>query len=170
MARFGRLRGAYFCLVFMAWLLVWPIQGQEAYAEGKKVSGSAKSVTPMSLDRIPLPDKITCTDLRIEHWVLSSADRDWNNAHVFYVRYDHPTKFRVIRGYSAITHPGGDQTFIKYEAKVEVTGAGGYNLEAKGRYIAGTGRFKGITGSWTATQEYTQAGILAEWDTEYEIK
>jgi len=157
-------------LVTSAWLLVLLFQGQEVYAESKKVSGTTKSVTSLTKEIIRLPDMVSRIDFSIQHWVLSSTDPDWDNAHGFYVRYNHPTKPRVFKGYTAITHPGGDQTFFKWEGKKEPLAGGEAITEAKGRYIGGTGKFEGITGSWTEKLKSLATGITAEWETEYEVK
>jgi hypothetical protein len=158
-------------LVISAWLLVPLIRSQEVYAESNKVSGTTESVTRLAQETIRLPDMINSIGFNVSHWVLSSTDPDWDNAHVFYVRYTHPTKLMVVKGYTAITHPGGDQTFFKYEGKVEPSGGVDQIQEAKGRYIGGTGKFKGITGSWTSKLKFTQTeGITVEWETEYEVK
>jgi hypothetical protein len=157
-------------LLISAWLLVSLFQGQEVYAESKRVSGTSKSIVRLAREVIRLPDKINAIQFNILHWVLSSTDPDWDNAHVFKVEYTHPTKLRVFKGYSAITHPGGDQTFLKWEAKQEPLGGVDFIGVAKGRYIGGTGKFKGITGSWTSKLKFTQAKETAEWETEYEVK
>ncbi len=158
-------------LVISAWLLVSLFQGQGVYAESKKVSGTSKSTTDLAREVIRLPDKISSIEFRISRRVLTSTDPDWDNAHVFYVWYNHPTKLRVFKGYIAITHPGGDQTFLKWEAKQEPLGGVDFINVAKGRYIGGTGKFKGITGSWTSKVKFTQAeGRTHEWETEYEVK
>jgi hypothetical protein len=157
-------------LVISAWLLVSLFQGQEVYAGSKKVSGTTKSVTRLTKEIIRLPDMVSRIDFSIQHWVLSSTDPDWDNAHGFYVRYNHPTKVRVFKGYVAITHPGGDQTFFKWEGKQEPLAGGEAITEAKGRYIGGTGKFEGITGSWTEKLKSLATGITAEWETEYEVK
>jgi len=157
-------------LVISAWLLVSLFQGQEVYAGSKKVSGTTKSVTRLTQEIIRLPDMISRIEFNISHWVLSSTDPDWDNAHVFYVTYNHPTKLRVFKGYIAITHPGGDQTFMKYEGKFEPLEGGTGFYEIKGRYIGSTGKFKGITGSWASKLKGTHAELTAEWETEYEVK
>jgi len=157
-------------LVISAWLLVILFQGQEVYAGSKKVSGTTKSVTRLTQEIIRLSDMVSRIDFNIQHWVLSSNDPNWDNAHVFYVRYNHPTKVRVYKGYIAITHPGGDQTFFKWEGKHEPLGGGDSFTDAKGRYIGGTGKFKEITGSWTHKLKSLAEGITAEWETEYEVK
>jgi hypothetical protein len=157
-------------LVIGAWLLVSLFQSQKVYAESKKVSGTTKSVTALTQEIIRLPDMVSRIEFNISHWVLSSTDPDWDNAHVFYVTYNHPTKPRVFKGYIAITHPGGDQAFMKYEGKQEHLGGMDFITETKGRYIGGTGKFKGIAGSWTTKLKSQAEGRTAEWETEYEIK
>ena len=86
------------------------------------------------------------------------------------VIYSDPAKAGYYQGYDAITHPGGDQTFTEYKAKEEPLAGGVDIYEAKGRYVGGTGRFKGITGSSTFKQRWTLAEVTAQWETEYEAK
>lgn len=157
-------------LLISVWLLISLFQGQEVYAESKKVSGTTRSVTRLTQEIIRLPDMVSRLDFNISHWMLSSTDPDWDNAQVFYVRYNHPTKPKVYKGYMAITHPDGDQTFFKWEGKYEALGGGDSLTDAKGRYIGGTGKFKEITGSWTHKLKSLATGITAEWETEYEVK
>ncbi len=155
-------------LAMVALPLVWLMQGQEACAEGKKVSGTTESVVPLAQDSIAFPKELVFIHLRVQLWVLRSADPDWDNARAFTIRFDHPTKIEWFKGYSAITHPGGDQTFMKFEGKEESLGAKA-TYEAKGRYIGGTGKFKGITGRSSFKQTWTVAETTTEWATEYKV-
>ncbi len=152
-------------LVVVVWLLVSVMQSHEACAERKKVSGTIKSLTPLAHD---YPE-----DTRFDAglWVLSSADPDWDNALVFDVRSELPTPHNLWWGYQAITHPGGDQTFVKYEAPMEQLGGPDRLYKIQGSYMGGTGKFKGIGGSITIKEKHTVVeGIKAEWETEYEVK
>jgi len=152
-------------LVITAWLFVSVMQSHEAYAERKKVSGTIKSCTHLAYD---YPED---TRFRVDLWVLSSADPDWNNALVFDVRCELPTPHNLWWGYRAITHPGGDQTFVKYEAPMEQLGGPDIIYRIEGSYMGGTGKFKGIGGSITIKEKRTVVeGITAEWETEYEVK
>lgn len=144
------------------------IRGQEACAEGGKVSGVTESVEPLAQDNMVFPKELIFIHFRIQLWVLRSADPDWDKAHPFTIRFDHPNKATWFEGYSAITHPGGDQTFMKFEGKEESLGAKA-TYEAKGRFIGGTGKFKGITGTSTFLQTWTLAETTTEWETEYKI-
>jgi hypothetical protein len=151
----------------MAALLL--LQGREACAEGKKVSGTTESVEPLAQDNIIIPKERIFIHFRIQLWVLRSANPDWDNARTFSIRFDHPTKITWFKGYMATTHPGGDQTFMRFEGKEESLGARAI-YEAKGRYIGGTGKFKGITGTSTFTQRWTVAETTTQWETEYEVR
>jgi hypothetical protein len=156
-------------LASVALLLILLIQGREACAEGKKVSGTTESVAPLAQDRIDIPDELIFIHFRIQLWVLRSADPDWDNARAFAIRFDHPTKITWFKGYIATTHPGGDQTFTRFEGKEESLG-GEAIYEAKGRYIGGTGKFKGIIGTSAFKQRWTLAETTTQWETEYEVK
>lgn len=151
----------------MAALLL--VQGQEACAGGKRVSGVTESVEPLAQDKITFPKELIFIHFRIQLWVLRSADPDWDNARAFTIRFDHPTKIRWFKGYLATSHPGGDQTFLRFEGKEESLGARAI-YEARGRYIGGTGKFKGITGTCTFTQRWTLAETTTQWETEYEVR
>ena len=156
-------------LATVALLLICLIHGQEACAEEKKVSGITESVAPLAQDKIYFPRELIFIHLRIQLWVLRSADPDWDSARAFAIRFDHPTKITWFKGYIATTHPGGDQTFTKFEGKEESLGAEAV-YEAKGRYIGGTGKFKGITGTSAFKQRWTLAETTTQWKTEYEVK
>ena len=156
------------CISVMGALLL--LQGREACAEGKKVSGTTESVEPLAQDGITLPKERVFVHFTIQLWVFRSADPDWDNARAFTIRFDHPTKITWFKGYMATTHPGGgDQTFMRFEGKEESLGARAI-YEAKGRYIGGTGKFKGITGTSTFTQRWTLAETTTQWETEYEVR
>ena len=155
-------------LVIAALASVPLIRGQEAYAEGKKVSGITESVEALAQDKIVFPKELIFIHFRIQLWVLRSADPDWDNARAFTIRFDHPTKPKWFKGYNAITHSGGDQTFIRFVGKEESLGAKA-TYEAKGRFIGGTGKFKGITGTSTFFQTWTPAETTTEWATEYKV-
>ena len=158
-------------LLVVACLLVSVMQSQEAYAERKKVSGTVRSVIELVQERVRQFDNIHDIDFRVEVWVISSTDPDWDNAHAFCIRYTLPTKVTHYEGYQAITHPGGDQTFVKYEAPMEQLGGPDVIYKIKGSYMGGTGKFKGIAGSITIKEKRTVAeGITVEWETEYQVE
>jgi hypothetical protein len=144
------------------------IPGPGAYAETRKASGVTESVEPLAQDQMIFPKELIFIHFRIQLWVLRSGDPDWDKARAFTIRFDHPNKATWFEGYSAITHPGGDQTFVKFEGKEESLGAKA-TYEAKGRIIGGTGKFKGITGTSTFFQTWTLAETTTEWETEYKI-
>jgi hypothetical protein len=145
------------------------IQSQEAYAEMKKVSGTSKTIARLARARIPLADLPVKGYLRVSHSVLSSADPDWNNARFFYIEYDETTKEWGERGYGVITHPGGDQTFIKFVGRlISVTGGSEMTGESEGFFIGGTGKFKDIKARWLLKWKWTVTeGTMGEWEVEY---
>ena len=158
----------YICLIGL-WLLVLLIQSREAYCETKKISGTAEDIAVLAINRIPIDNSPYKGNFYVYHSVLVSADPDWNNAHFFYIQYDEPTKEWDERGYGAISHPNGDQTFIKFVNKWE--SATGFKLtgERKGVFIGGTGKFNGIKASWLCKWIYNKATgkRLDEWEVEY---
>lgn len=156
-------------LVIVVWLLVSLIQDRGVCAEVKRVSGTTESVAALAQDKITFPKELIFIHFRIQLWVLRSANPDRDNARAFTIRFDHPTKITWFKGYMATTHPGGDQTFLRFEGKEESLGARAI-YEAKGRYIGGTGKFKGITGTCAFTQRWTLAETTIQWETEYEVR
>ena len=161
-----------FLVVFfltVAWLTVLPIQGQEAYGETKKVSGTSKTITRLAQTHIPVADTPVKGYLSVYHSLLSSADPDWNNARFFYVQYDESTKEWGDRGYGVITHPGGDQTFIKFVSRdISETAGSEATGEWEGVFIGGTGKFKDIKARWLYKWKWTVTeGRMTEWKVEY---
>jgi hypothetical protein len=149
------------------------IQSQEAYAEMKKVSGTSKTFDRLSRSRIPFYNT-TVKDyingyLRVYHAVLNSADPDWNNARLFYILYDESAKEWGDRGYGVITHPSGDQAFIKFKSReITITGGSEMTGEWEGFFIGGTGKFKDIKARWLSKWKWTvREGEVAEWKVEY---
>jgi hypothetical protein len=144
------------------------IQSQEAYAEMKKVSGTSKAIVRLAETQIAVADITQKGSLEVFRSVLSSADPDWNDARFFYIRYDEPTKEWGKKGYGVITHPGGDQTFIKFVIR-ELSAAGSAATgEWEGFFIGGTGKFKDIKARWLLKWKFTTTeGRLDEWKVEY---
>jgi hypothetical protein len=145
------------------------IQSQEAYAEMKKVSVTSTRRVRLAQARIPVADTPVMGSLRVYHSVLSSADPDWNNARFFYILYDESTKEWGDRGFGVITHPEGDQTFIKFVSRViSATGISEMTGDSEGFFIGGTGKFKDIKARWLSKWKWTVTeGMLDEWEIEY---
>lgn len=147
------------------------IQSQEAYAEMKKVSGTSKTIACLARTRpeIAVADCHFWVSLDVYHSVLSSADPDWNNARFFYIEYNESTKEWGDRGYGVITHPGGDQTFIKFMGRDISETAGSETAgEWEGFFIGGTGKFKDIKARWLLKWKWTVTeGTMGEWEVEY---
>ena len=145
------------------------IQSQEAYAEMKKVSGTTKAFVRLAEARIAVADTPVKGFLGVYNSVLSSADPDWNNARFFFIVYDESAKEWERKGYGVITHPAGDQTFIKFVGR-EISAIEGseVNSEQEGFLIEGTGKFKDIKARWLLKLKSTHSeGRMAEWKVEY---
>ena len=165
------IHGFAWILVFSVCLIVAPIESQEAYAESKKVSGAIKTRTLKSRTGIRNPfAKVP----RHIGWlwnivgVYSSTDPDWDNTTFYTVRYALDANTIIVHTIS--THPGGDQTFLKLEGKLTTPGGADKISQYRGRFLGGTGKFKGIRGSWKMKREKTQTKDISEWEAEYDVK
>lgn len=160
-------------LVIPVWFLLSLLQGQDAYAAGKRVSGTGKSVAIRSqVKTIPgdVPNHEITTTMRLD--VFTSADPDWNNIPVSFTSYsDYIAGSGPYWGFNLATHAGGDQTFTAFEGMTKTVrnpdGSWEANFEGRHWLIGGTGKFRGITGSGTHKGKATPAGITYEWDLEY---
>jgi hypothetical protein len=149
--------------------LISLIQSQESYAEMKKVTGTTKAFVRLTETHITVAHSPRKGRLSVYHVVLNSSDPDWNNAPLFWVEYDESKKEWDRKGYGVITHPGGDQTFIKHARRmtsstgiIEATG------EQEGFFIGGTGKFKDIKARWLLKWKRTvKKEWAAEWKVEY---
>lgn len=144
-------------------------QSQETYAEMKKVSGTTEAFVRLTETNIAVDYSQLKGSLSVYHTVLNSADPDWNNAPLYWIVYDESTKEWSRRGYGVITHPGGDQTFIKFEGKeISATGGSEATGEHEGFFIGGTGKFKDIKARWLLKWKFKLTeGTIAEWKVEY---
>ncbi|UCE51136.1 MAG: hypothetical protein JSV31_17945 [Desulfobacterales bacterium] len=144
-------------------------QSQDAYAEMKKVSGTTKAFVRLAQTHIAVADTPVKGYLGVYNSVLSSANPDWNNARFFLFWYDEPAKEWDDKGYGVITHPAGDQTFIKFVGR-EISAIEGSEVTAEheGFFIEGTGKFKDIKARWLWKWKSTHSeGRMAEWKVEY---
>ena len=159
---------------FVSCLLLSLFFSQEAYAEMKKVSGTSKLLESLITTGATYPDQ---TRVRFINnlQMYSSADSDWDKAKVFSAYfYINPTRQGDdYNGCLAITHPNGDQTFIKYDGSWQwVLPRDGYRwtAETKGQFTGGTGKFKGIRGTISSKGKGDGPKDLgSEWEIEYEI-
>ena len=160
-----------FLVVFfltVAWLIVLPIQGQEAYGETKKASGTIKFLR-LAMDKSYIADCAGFLSLSASHGILSSDDPDWNNARLFFVGCWMIAKDEQYKGYGSITHPGGDQTvFVEFRDKTTSTAGPDMAGEAEGFFIRGTGKFGDIKARWLLkwTMKVGE-GTAGEWTVEY---
>lgn len=76
---------------------------------------------------------------------------------------------RKSRGHMVIMHPGGDQTFLLYEVTWKNVGSLDLEWQYEGRFLRGTGRFKGITGTGRERGRSTSTGDSGDWETEYSL-
>jgi hypothetical protein len=144
------------------------IQSQEAYAEMKKVSGTSKTIARLAQTPIAVAGSPAKGILRVFNSVLSSADPDWNDACFFYVEYAESTKDWGEKGYGVITHPGGDQTFIRFMSKLTSTAGSESTGEWEGLFLGGSGKFKDIRARWLLKwKRIMTEGRVAEWEVEY---
>jgi len=163
-------------LVVVFWLLGSLLQTQEAYAGGKKVSGTGKTEAILSeVAMYPGDHPQHALTLTSRRDVLQSADPDWNNVQTHTVVYlDHTAGTGAHRGNIVIVHPGGDKTFSAVEGMTKMVRKPDNSPEAtaegKWWFTGGTGKFTGITGGGTYKGQLTKAGPTYEWEAEYEIK
>jgi hypothetical protein len=163
-------------LIVGLWLLGPLLQTQEAYAGGKKVSGTAKVDAIQSQVKMYPGDnpqhEITLTSRRD---VWQSADPDWNNVQMHLVSYsDYTAGTGAHRGNVVRVHPNGDKTFHAYEGMTKTVpkpeGSPEVTFEGRLWFTGGTGKFTGITGGGTYKGQVTKAGPTYEWEVEYEVK
>ena len=144
-------------------LLLSLVLSDNASAEGKKVSGTAKSGPTLSQTTLlpgDVPQHEVVLVTRLQSW--NSADPDWNNVQVTnFVFSDYTAGTGAHRGYNANVHPGGHRTFFGFEGKLWFTG--------------GTGKFQGITGEGAYIGKAAAASGTApisatfEWQAEYKL-
>jgi hypothetical protein len=72
-------------------------------------------------------------------------------------------------GHAVVTHPEGDQAFLVYEYQWRSLGGADVEFETTGQFLLGTGKFKGIRGTWRERGRYTLTESSSEWTVEYEI-
>jgi len=163
-----------YLFVIAAWLVVSLFPGQAVYAEQKKVSGTGKDWIRLGFTHIKSESLVSNIPIEVltlrNHFygIFRSADPDWNNATFYSVDYADALK-ASYKGYAVTTHPGDNQTFLEYEGTWEMQGIA-WTSQAKGRFLGGTGKFKGITGKWTTKTKATETDVTTEWEAEYEIK
>jgi hypothetical protein len=165
------IRGLVWILVLSVCLMAVMIESQVTYAESKKVSGTIKASTQISRTGIRNPfGKVP----RHVGWlqnivgVYSSTDPAWNNTAFYTVLYALDANTIIV--HTINTHPGGDQTFLKFDGKITTPGGADKILQYHGRFLGGTGKFKNIRGNWKMKREKTQTKDIREWEAEYEIK
>ena len=81
--------------------------------------------------------------------------------------YNEPTKDYDHTGYGVITHPSGEQTFIKFVNKITSSSSINAAGQRKGMFLGGTGEFGGIRARWLVNWEEKTEGMMREWEVEY---
>jgi len=167
------IMGIVCILAISVCLMISTIQIQESYAETKTVSGTFKLAYNLAKNHIINPDT-KCTVLVTNRlFTLNSTESIWNNASYYYVSTE--MDFTMVGGdskiYAVITHPGGDQTFIESEGTWKFGSLeGGYNwsFESNGKFIGGTGKFKGIKALWKFKGKGKEdKEIIGEWEVKH---
>jgi hypothetical protein len=165
-----------FLVVIAAWLPVSVFYCPEAYAGGKKISGTGKVTAIVSETRI-YPGDNRSHFLTLSNYLEldSSADPLFNDVQVNeVVAADNREGAGTMRGYRVSTHPGGGKTFMAIEGMTKTIMEQGSppkrTFGGKWWYTGGTGKLKGITGGGTFEGKITRAGVTYEWEGEYELK
>ena len=163
-----------FTSIFIVICFFLPLSlSQESYAEMKKVSGTSKQITKL----IAKETYFDQTKIRFINNlnVWSSANPDWDNAKTFTAYfYINPTRQGDdYKGCTAITHPNGDQTFFEYDGSWKgVLPRDGFRWtsETNGILTGGTGKFKGIRGTFISNGKGDgRTDLGGEWEIKYEI-
>lgn len=175
MAKLGRPWSVATLLVVAFWLLASLTQSQEAYAGGKKFSGTGKLVAILAETKMFPGDnpghQVTLTRLQEVDY---SSEPGFEEVRVSAVSFSDLTAGTGShRGYRVGTHANGERTFMGFEGITKTVmkpnGSPETTFEGKWWYTAGTGKFKGIKGSGTYNGKVTKAGFTYEWDGEYEL-
>jgi hypothetical protein len=140
-------------------------------AKAKKTTGTTGSSVVVLNTLMFLASTLDTGQLQSRSRGLISQDPDWNQATVFSTSFWDPAMQleHRARGHMVITHPGGDQTFLQYEVSWHNVGPIELEWEILGRFVRGTGKFKGITGTWRERGRSTSAGEGGDWETEYTL-
>jgi hypothetical protein len=140
-------------------------------AETKRATGTHGSVALVARTEVFLPSTLLTAQLESRSRGLISQDPDWNGATLFTTSFfDQAMQLeRQARGHMVITHPGGDQTFLQYEISWKPVGSLELEWQLLGRFVRGTGKFKGITGTWRERGKSTSTGDSGDWETEYTL-
>ena len=142
-----------------------------ASAETKRVTGTHGSVVLVARSELFLASTLLTGQLESRSRGLISQDPDWNGATLFTTTFsDQAMQLeRQAPGHMVITHPGGDQTFLQYEIRWKPVGSLEREWQLLGRFVRGTGKFKGITGTWRERGKSTTTGDSGDWETEYTL-
>jgi hypothetical protein len=150
-------------------------QPQEALAEGKKISGTGRAVTMIAVSKMfpgDHPQHEITLNTRLD--MQESADPDFAGQAIIREVSDYAAGTGRHWGYREYTHPSGDKSFSAYEGMtktvVKPDAFPDISFEGKWWYTSGTGTYKGITGGGTYKGKVTKAGVMYDWEGEYEIK
>ena len=164
-------RSAILLAVILGTFLGVPPSGTLAHAEPRKVTGTTGSSNVVANTLIFLASTLDTGQLQSRSRDLMSQDPDGNRANVFSTSFWDPAMQleRRARGHMVITHPGGDQTFLQYEITWKNLGPTELEWQILGLFVRGTGKFKGITGTWRERGKSTLTGDVGDWETGYSL-
>jgi len=142
-----------------------------AYAEARKVRGTTESSVIVANTLLFLASTLDTGQLQSRSRSAISRDPDWNQAKLFSTSFWDPAMQleHRARGHMVISHPGGDQTFLEYEVSWKNVGPIEIEWQMLGRFVRGTGKFKGIIGTWRERGTSTSVGESGDWETEYSL-
>jgi len=148
-----------------------PTSPTSAYAETKKATGTTESSVVVANTLLFLASTLDTGQLQSRSRNLISQDPDWNQAKIFSTSFWDPAMQleHRARGHMVITHPGGDQTFLEYEVSWKNAGPIELEWQFRGLFVRGTGKFKGITGTWRERGKSASVGDSGDWETEYSL-
>ena len=142
-----------------------------ASAETKKVTGTHGSAVLVARSEIFLASTLLSAQLESRSRSLISQDPDWSRATLFSTTFFDPAMQLERKGYGhmVITHHGGDQTFLQYEVTWKNIGSIEFEWEIRGLFARGTGKFRGISGTWHERGKRTSTGDFGDWEVEYTL-
>jgi len=147
-----------------------PVLTAEVYAKGKKVSGTVKERTELTRGFIrstSYKPPIPVGEMENVFGVYSSDDPEWNGATFFSVWLIENLNFI---GHAVITFKGGDQIFRTVKGKLKALNVHDWTSDHRGWFVGGTGKFKGIKGTWREKIVHEMSKVTTEWEVEYELK
>ena len=148
------------------------INGQDA--EAKKISGSGKSLGPISESNVfPGDDPQHVITLMSTKGQDSTDDPTFGDVTVAHTELqDKKGSSAKVLGYRVHTHANGDKSFAYFEGTAIYTTEDGSEATFEGRWwiTGGTGKYLGIVGEGTYKGWLKLPSVTYEWEGEYEIE